>query len=337
MTGIEKIRVNSSGGGYDVVFGASLEKAPEYFDLDRKVLIVTDRNVYPYAARLTKSLSEHRVLTLPAGEATKCERYLSKIWEECCDLGMTRTDCIVALGGGVVGDIAGFAAATYMRGIDFYNIPTTVLSQVDSSVGGKTAIDFGGYKNIVGAFHQPKGVLIDPAVLDTLDDRQYANGTAEIIKMAATLDKDLFGYMESADASRSFEVIKEAVGIKVKIVEQDEREAGLRRVLNFGHTVAHAIESKAGFGDVLHGEAVSVGMLPMAKGEAKDRIRRLLEKHGLPTKLPFTPHELTDAVFHDKKMSGGTLTCVVCPEIGKYEFVKMTPKEFERRVAEGTV
>ena len=329
---IEKVHVSSSGGGYDVVFGAKIDDAGKYFDLGRKVLIVTDRNVYPYTSKLTANMSGYRVLTFPAGETTKCENSLSRIWRECCDFGMTRTDCIVALGGGVVGDLAGFAAATYMRGIDFYNIPTTVLSQVDSSVGGKTAIDFGGYKNIVGAFHSPRGVLIDPSVLKTLDKRQYANGVAEAVKMAATFDKDLFERFEKEDASP--ELIKEAVKIKIGVVEEDERESGLRRVLNFGHTIAHAIESTVGFEDVLHGEAVAIGMIPMAKGEAKDRLRAVLGKNSLPTALPVSPRELTDAVYHDKKMSGGTLSCVVCPEIGKYEIVKMTPEEFEGYVTE---
>lgn len=335
---IEKVRVASSGGGYDIIFGGSLDRADEYFDLDRKVLIVTDDNVEKlYARRVAERCASPRVAVIPHGEASKNEENLSRIWRECCEAGLTRTDCIVAVGGGVIGDLAGFAAATYMRGIDFYNVPTTVLSQVDSSVGGKTAIDFGGYKNAVGAFHQPKGVLSDFSVLDTLDKRQFANGIAEAVKMAATFDEALFSRYEAEGEKNYSELIKEAVKIKIGVVERDEREAGLRRVLNFGHTIAHAIESASGFEDVLHGEAVSIGMIPMAKGEARERLRRVLEKEGLPTALPFDAAALTSAVYHDKKMADGTLSCVVCPEIGKYEIVKMTPDEFEKYVAEAAL
>ena len=256
------------------------------------------------------------------------------IWDECVDMKLTRGDCIAAVGGGVGGDLAGFAAATYMRGIDFYNVPTTVLSQVDSSVGGKCAIDFGGYKNIIGAFHQPKGVLIDHALLKTLDRRQFANGIAEAVKMAATFDEKLFSKFETEGEKDYAHIINEAIKIKIAVVEKDEREAGLRRVLNFGHTAAHAIESTSKFKDILHGEAVAMGMVPMATGEARERIRRVLAREGLPTALPCDPKELTEAVYHDKKMSGDTLRCVVCPEIGKWETVEMTPSEFERHLTE---
>ncbi len=335
MSFAEKIRVASSGGGYDVIAGAPISDAAEYFDLGRKVLIVTDDGVpAKYSETLAAVCAVPKIVTLPQGEATKCEKYLSEIWRECCAFGLTRTDCIAAVGGGVVGDLAGFAAATYMRGIDFYNFPTTVLSQVDSSVGGKTAIDFEGYKNVVGAFYQPKGVLMDRATLDTLDRRQFAAGLAEAVKMAATFDASLFEEFENGYAD-FFELIKKAVKIKIKVVEEDERESGLRRVLNFGHTVAHALESAEDFG-LLHGEAVSVGMIPTAEGEAKERLRSVLKKLGLPTELPLRPEELTSAVCHDKKMSGETLSVVVCPEIGKYEIRKMTPDEFEKYVAEAT-
>ncbi len=329
----DRIKVSSPDGAYDIVFD-SIDKAGEHFDLDRTVLVVTDDGVpAEYAKRIASKCRRAVTVTLPHGEATKCEKYLSSLWSACCEAGMTRRDCVVAVGGGVVGDLAGFAAATYMRGIDFYNIPTTVLSQVDSSVGGKTAIDFGGYKNIVGAFHSPRGVLIDRSVLDTLDRRQYANGLAEAIKMASTFDASLFERFEEENPDYP-ELIKEAVKIKVRVVEEDFREGGLRRVLNFGHTAAHAIESAEGFEDVLHGEAVAIGMIPMASGEARARLRRVLEKTSLPTKLPLAPKALTEAVYHDKKMEGERVTCVVCPEIGKFRFEKMTPEEFEKYITE---
>lgn len=334
MKGSETVRVRTSYGTYDVIMeDGALSRVGESWDLDRNVLIITDDGVPPYAETVAKSCKKSRVLTLPQGEATKCEKYLAAIWKECCNMGLTRTDCIVAVGGGVVGDLAGFAAATYMRGIDFYNIPTTVLSQVDSSVGGKTAIDFAGYKNIVGSFYDPKGVLIDGDLLSTLDKRQFANGIAEAVKMAATFDAKLFSRFEEGKVSYT-ELIRNALKIKIKVVEEDAHEAGLRKVLNFGHTIAHAIESTSGFEGILHGEAVAIGMIPMAKGDAAKRIKKVLEKEGLPTDLPVDPKRLTDAVYHDKKMSADTLSCVVCPEIGKYEIVKMTPEEFEKYVTE---
>ena len=330
---IERVRVGSPEGGYDVVFGASVDRADEYFDLDRRCLIVTDENTEPYAKRVAARCKEPRIVTFPAGEKTKCADSLQRIWKECCDANLARTDCVVAVGGGVIGDLAGFAAATYMRGIDFYNVPTTVLSQVDSSVGGKCAIDFAGYKNIVGAFYDPKAVLIDHSVLETLDRRQFACGVAEALKMAATFDAELFSEFEKEEKDYAA-LIKDAVKIKIDVVGRDRRESSLRRALNFGHTAAHAIESVSEFGDILHGEAVAIGMIPMAQGGARRRIKAVLEAEGLPTALPCGAEKLTEAVYHDKKMTGDGLIAVVCPEIGRFEFVKMTPEEFMRRTAE---
>ena len=334
-----ELKVRTQSGGYTVLCGQGTSgSAIELWSLLRKrVIFVTDSGVpAEYAARLARECGG-RVLTFPCGEQAKCERNLATVWSACLEEGLTRTDCIVAVGGGVVGDLAGFAAATYMRGIDFYNIPTTVLSQVDSSVGGKTAIDFGGYKNVVGAFHRPKGVILDEELLETLPARHVSNGLSEAVKTAATLDADLFSFIEENDPFENLgSIIREAVKLKIKVVEEDEREAGLRRVLNFGHTAAHAIESADGFEDILHGEAVAAGMVPMADGEAKERIKKVLERLRLPTRIPVSAKQLTEAVRHDKKMSGDTLTCVVCPKIGTFEFVKMTPEEFEMRIAKET-
>ena len=332
----DAVRVSSPEGGYELFFDASIDRAGEYFDLDRKCLIVTDENVLPYAKRVAARCTFARVVTFPAGERTKCEESLHRLWSECCSFGMARGDCVVAVGGGVIGDLAGFAAATYMRGIDFYNVPTTVLSQVDSSVGGKCAIDFAGYKNIVGAFYDPKAVLIDPSVLETLDRRQFACGVAEAVKMAATFDAELFAKFEEKEKNYA-QLIKEAVKIKIRVVERDRREGGLRRALNFGHTAAHAIESVSEFSDILHGEAVAIGMIPMAGGDARRRIKAVLEAEGLPTSLPCCAKRLTEAVYHDKKMTRDGIVCVVCPQIGKFEFVNLTPEEFERRITEAEI
>ncbi len=251
-----------------------------HFDLGRKCLLVTDSGVPEiYARTVAAACGEPTLVCLPMGEATKNIRSLEKLLGILVERGFTRTDCVVAVGGGVVGDLAGFAAATYLRGIDFYNIPTTLLSEVDSSVGGKTGIDFGGAKNQVGAFWQPRGVLIDPETLSTLDNRQFACGMAEVIKMAATFDADLFAFCERATPADAAEIIRRAVRIKRDVVMRDEREGGLRRVLNFGHTVGHAVESLAG-GRLLHGECVAIGMLPMTSPEVRPRLRALLERRA---------------------------------------------------------
>ncbi|MDO5479698.1 MAG: 3-dehydroquinate synthase family protein, partial [Clostridia bacterium] len=214
----------------------------------------------------------------PQGEENKNFETYKTVLSALTENGFTRTDCVVAVGGGVVGDLAGFAASSYMRGIDFYNIPTTVLSQIDSSIGGKTAIDFYGYKNIIGAFHQPKKVIIDADVTKTLTKRQIVSGLAEAVKMAATSDKELFSIFENGDYEEHFdEIIEKSLMIKKAVVEEDVDEKGLRKVLNFGHTVGHAIESNAGLGRFYHGECVALGMLYMADKEAKERIINVLK------------------------------------------------------------
>ncbi|MBR0303619.1 MAG: 3-dehydroquinate synthase [Clostridia bacterium] len=334
----ETVPVKTMQGGYDVVMrDGALGDIGTIWDLDRRVMIVTDDGVpAEYARRAASACRSAHIVTLPQGESTKSEKYLSRLWKEAIGAHLTRRDAIVAVGGGVVGDLAGLAAATYMRGIDFYNVPTTVLSQVDSSVGGKCAIDFGGIKNIVGAFYQPRGVLLDGDLLVTLPPRHVSNGLAEAIKMAATFDAKLFSYIEEKGSLQNVtEIIREAVKIKIAVVEEDERESGIRSVLNFGHTAAHAIESVSDFEDVLHGEAVAIGMIPMTRGAARERLRRVLTDADLPTELPVDAVSLTDVVCHDKKMAQGTLKVVICPEIGKWEIVRMTPGEFEKHLTEG--
>lgn len=255
---------------YDItVSRGAIKHASELFALDRRVLVVTDDGVpAQYSKAIADAAGEPHILTIRHGEASKCpERYL-EILKFMLACGFDRHDCVVAVGGGVVGDLAGFAAATYMRGIDLYNIPTTLLSQVDSSVGGKTAIDFLGYKNVVGAFWQPKGVIVDPDVLESLDARQFACGMSEIIKMFATSDGKMFGRLEDKTQCIPVEeIITAALRIKMNVVEHDEREAGLRRVLNFGHTIGHAIESISADEPypLLHGECVALGMLEIGR------------------------------------------------------------------------
>ncbi|MEG0804153.1 MAG: 3-dehydroquinate synthase family protein, partial [Pygmaiobacter sp.] len=220
--------------------------------------------------------------------------------------------CVTAVGGGVVGDLAGFVAASYMRGVEFYNLPTTTLAQVDSSIGGKVAINFEGVKNIIGAFYQPKCVLIDPDTLTTQTHRELVNGLAEALKAGLIGDAELFDIFESGQAlERLDEVIYRSLIVKKSVVEQDERESGVRKTLNFGHTIGHGIESAVGLGTLLHGECVGLGMLPMCgTEELRRRVGKTLSFYGLPTSAAYDPARAFAALCHDKKGSGQNTTIV---------------------------
>jgi 3-dehydroquinate synthase len=263
----------SVNGGYDIILErGALQKVNELLDLDRKVLIVTDDGVpEAYAKVVASQCKEAEIVTIPQGEQSKNIENWSMLLKALVENNFTRSDCVVAVGGGVVGDLAGFAASSFMRGIDFYNIPTTLLSQVDSSIGGKTAVDFMGYKNLVGAFYPPKKVVIDPYTLRTLPQRQLTNGLCESIKMGLTSDKELYEIIAKNDLDDDTldEIIYRSLLIKKAVVEADEREGGLRKVLNFGHTIAHAIESINGLEKYYHGECVGIGMLPMCSQKVR--------------------------------------------------------------------
>lgn len=316
--------------GNDIIIErGSLAVAGEKLGIEGgKVLIVTDSGVPVEYARAVAASLQGRVTgaviySFPQGESSKNFETYRLILEQLVDGGFTRSDAVIAVGGGVTGDMAGFAAATFMRGIRFYNIPTTLLSQVDSSIGGKTAIDFGGVKNIVGAFHFPRKVLIDPDTLSTLPLRQLHNGLAEAIKMAATGDAELFCLIENSTdlLSDAGEIIRRSLCFKQAVVTADPREKGLRRVLNFGHTVGHAIEAASG-GELIHGEAVGIGMLYFASPDARERIRKVLEKYNLPTRCSIDPAALKALIAHDKKASGEVITVVCVDNIGSYRFEK---------------
>lgn len=325
------ITVKTGKGSYNIrLKRGALQKAAETFNLDRSVLVVTDTGVpKEYAECIAAQCKTAIIKTIPEGEKSKQMDTYKDVLETLVENGFTRTDCVVAVGGGVVGDLAGFAAATYMRGIDFYNVPTTVLSQVDSSIGGKTAIDFGGYKNIVGAFYPPRAVLIDPDTLRSLPQRQISNGLAEAVKMALTSDEELFQIFEKSDIDASLDVILErALYIKKQVVEQDEFEAGLRKILNFGHTLAHAIESAEGMENFYHGECVALGMLPMCSDAVRERLIPVLERLNLPTELEIDKETLINAAKHDKKLSGDNITVVYVKTAGSFELKKMSFAEY---------
>ena len=322
--------MNLGKDSYDIIIErGALNKAESYLNLDRKVLVVTDSGVPEvYAKTVSGKCKEGIIFTFPQGEENKNFETYKKVLEALSQNNFTRTDCVVAVGGGVVGDLSGFAAATYMRGIDFYNIPTTTLSQIDSSIGGKTAIDFYGYKNTVGAFYQPKKVLIDPDVTKTLTERQIVSGLSEAVKMAATSDVKLFGLFENEDWKDHLdEIIEKSLMIKKAVVEEDVCETGLRKVLNFGHTIGHGIEANSE--NLYHGECVALGMLYMSEGKAKERIEKVLKKLSLPTKTDIDKDKVLSAVMHDKKASGDKITIIYVKEIGSFEMRKIKISELE--------
>ena len=316
------IHMNLGQNSYDIVVERGLlAKANKHLNLNRRVLIVTDTGVpVSYSKTIAEQCKESVIHTVAAGEASKSLDVFGQLLKTMLDHGFSRKDCVIAVGGGVVGDLSGFAASAYMRGIDFYNIPTTLLSQIDSSIGGKTAINFGGMKNIVGAFYQPRKVLIDPDLLKTLPQRQIANGLAEAIKMSLTSDSTLFALFENRDIESNLdEIIIRSLNIKKSIVEQDEKESGLRKILNFGHTIGHGIESSESMSQLYHGECVALGLVPMCSENIRPRVIDVLKKCNLYNVIKFGWDKISDAAFHDKKADGEFVTITTVPEIGHFE------------------
>ena len=300
----------------------------------QKLAVVTDSNVQPlYLERVTNSLKQAGFqvlsLTVPAGEGAKCAEQLVMLWEKLMEFGMTRTDVVAALGGGVVGDLAGFAAATLLRGVDYVQIPTTLLAQVDSSVGGKVAIDLHAGKNLAGAFWQPSLVLIDPDCLSTLSDRTFSDGMAEVIKYGCIRDRAFFDLLDRCGGRAGViehieEVIYTCCDIKRKVVLADERDTGERMVLNFGHTIGHAFELAGNYETWTHGQGVAAGMnwaaqIGVGLGVTPDivyPIQNILKKYGLPIDIPCPWDTLTKAVLRDKKNLGGKINLIVLESLG---------------------
>ncbi len=337
---MRKITVKGKDGYNIFIEKGLISKAGEYIrgvTLAKRAFLISDSNVMSlYGETVLDSLKasgfEVSAFAFEAGEKSKTLETVTNIVNAMCESGLARNDIVVALGGGVVGDMAGFASAIYLRGIDFAQIPTTLLSQVDSSVGGKTGCDLAFGKNLVGAFHNPRLVLIDSNTLKTLPQKYMNDGMGEVIKYGAIKSEALFKKLEACE---SFEDIAEAtigecVDIKRKVVEKDFTEKGERMLLNFGHTVGHAIEKYESFEGMSHGEAVGVGMCEITKaseragytekGTAK-RIEKLLEKFSLPTKASVSVQEITDNMLFDKKRRDDFLNLVIVKKIGS-SFVK---------------
>lgn len=309
----------------------ALDKVDSIFNLNRKVLVVTDSGVpREYSIKVASKCKSAIVVTFEQGEKSKNIDTFKMLLEKMVENNFTRTDCVVAVGGGVVGDLSGFAASAFMRGIDFYNIPTTVLSQVDSSIGGKTAIDFMGLKNIVGAFYQPKGVLIDSDTLKTLPERQISNGLAEALKSGLIGDEVLFDIFANKNIMENIdEIIERSLLVKKYVVENDEKESGLRKTLNFGHTLAHAIEAVNQLEELYHGEAVAIGMLPMCSQSIREKLLPILNKLNLPDNTDIPAEKLLEACKHDKKTDGDSITVVFVEKIGQAVLQKMSFAEYE--------
>ncbi len=315
---------------YDVIVGKNL-KAFESLD-DTRLFVLCDENVFSLYENILKNCC---VYTFPAGEKSKTMDTAVKILTAMAENGFGRNDTLVAFGGGVTGDLGGFCASVYMRGIRYIQIPTTILAAVDSSVGGKTAVDFAGHKNLVGSFWQPSIVFCDTEYFKTLPPRQYSAGFAEIVKYGAISDKNLFSIIESGEFEIE-NVIEQCIDIKRKIVEKDTRDTGIRKILNFGHTVGHAVEKLSNFG-MLHGEAVSIGMCVVLRGSQRlglcksgtaQRVSEVLQKYALPVSCDFCAEDILNEVKSDKKRAGNSTDIIIVPEIGKAEIVPMSDNEF---------
>lgn len=316
----------------------SLSRLSPRVNLARKVLVVTDEGVPASLAQTVLSQCGQGFLeVLPMGEDSKsfsaCERLCRRMLAE----NFTRKDLVLALGGGVIGDLSGFAASIYMRGIDFVNLPTTTLSQIDSSVGGKTAINFAGVKNIIGSFHQPRAVFLDADAFATLPERHFVNGLAEAVKMGLILDPVILDLFEREDwRDHVEEIIRRAVEKKARVVEADETEQGERKCLNFGHTIGHGIEAAGGLHGLLHGECVGLGMLYFLEDPAlRKRTVALLQRLGLPTLANVDPEKVYAALTHDKKGDASGVTVVVVDRPGHYRLERMPYAELRARVFAG--
>src|SRR5262245_1792035 len=357
---METVRVNLGSRSYDIAI-ASVEAASGVVGsvACKSALVVCDANTQHHGRAIEAAIASQGArtafATVPPGEASKCMEQLAKLYDALYDLAADRKTCVVAVGGGVIGDLAGFAAATYNRGLPLVMVPTTLLAMVDSSVGGKTAINHPKGKNLIGAFHQPSAVWIDLAFLRTLPEREYLSGLAEVVKYGVILDAEFFNYLE-ANATKVRDrksdalpfVVSRCCRLKADVVEKDEYETtGLRAILNYGHTFAHAFETLAGYGTLLHGEAVAIGMMYAAKLANKlnligadfvERQRKLLEALWLATSphVEFATDEMIAVMRRDKKTAGGKLRFILPTRIGEVKLFSDVPESLVRAVLENT-
>ena len=331
----------------NICYNISIDTLPN-LTFDTSVVVVTNPTVsgFHLDALLSKlSATALHVVTIPDGEEYKTLATVENILNECFEHKLDRRSLLIAFGGGVIGDMTGFTASLYQRGIDFIQIPTTLLSQVDASVGGKTGVNNKYGKNLIGAFYQPKAVYIDPVFLETLPPREFAAGVAEVVKMAVMFDKGFFNYLQTADLTKTEtikEMIRKSVELKASVVNQDEKEAGIRAVLNYGHTFGHVVENETNYTTYLHGEAVAIGMvmanalaveLGLFSQEEANMVKALLEKSSLPTE--YVIKDVDDFYEHfylDKKSARGSIKFILPNGMGKNKMLSDIPQSVVKKV-----
>ena len=328
-----ELNINLDQNSYKVILGNNiLNTLSQYCSLNRKVLIISDDGVpsFYYETILNQVKYGYKYI-IKQGEKSKNIDNYCLINKYLLDNEFSRNDLIIAVGGGVVGDLSSFVASTYKRGIDFINIPTTTLSMIDSSVGGKNGINYEGIKNVLGTFYQPKLVLIDFDVLKTLDKRNINNGLVEALKAGLIKDKEIIDLFDDIDNNLQ-EIIIKSLKVKISIVEQDEKEKDLRKILNFGHTIGHAIELTNQ--SILHGEAIARGILYLLKGDLKKQIYNILNKLNIPLKYSLNKDEVIQLIKNDKKINNDYLDLIVVEEIGQAKIQKITIEEIKEILKE---
>lgn len=314
-----------------------LSKISEKIDLNRKVMIITDENIpSTYIEIIKNQCKEAFVHICKSGEETKSFEVYEAILKEMLSLNFSRKDVVVALGGGVIGDLSGFVAATYMRGIDFVNVPTSTLSQIDSSIGGKVAINVDKWKNMVGAFYPPIAVFIDPNTLVSLPERHFYNGLVEALKAGLIYNKKIVDTMATCDLHEDIEtILYESLLVKKAVVEEDEFEMGLRKILNFGHTIGHGLESYYDLKELLHGEAVALGMwIAIDDDSIKEVLLPIYKKLHQKTSINYDVEDVYNYVIHDKKAESNEIAFVTLKEIGQAEVKKIPLSDMYKRLEE---
>mgnify|MGYP001203209361 FL=1 len=355
---MQRLNIDLGERSYDIILGSKvLAKVGEYLSKvlqPSRIVLVTHPFLFQlYGEKILPGLKDQGwaldVIEVPEGETSKTLKQAEIIYDRLLDLKCDRKSALIAFGGGVIGDLVGFVSATFQRGIPFVQVPTTLLSQVDSSVGGKTAVNHPKGKNIIGAFYQPRLVAADLDTLQSLPKEEFRAGLAEVIKYGVIYDAKLFDYLEQntekimrLEKEHLMHIIKTSCEIKAKVVEKDERESHYRMILNFGHTLGHAIEAITGYSKFIHGEAVAIGMVYAAKlshqlgkcsQEIPERIMKLLKKFGLPVDLPdLDPQMLIESLYHDKKTMNNKIKFILVREIGEIEIVNDMPEQDIRKL-----
>lgn len=316
---MKTIHVPLGKKSYDVHIGKGLlEKVDTFINNKKQYVVITDKNIpESYVNILKDKLNVMFTFVLNPGESLKCFAQVDLIINEMIQNKIPRSITLIALGGGVIGDLTGFVASVYMRGVDYIQIPTSLLAQVDSSVGGKVGINTSDMKNSVGSFYQPQVVIIDPSTLDTLEERHFNNGMAELIKHGVIAGETLFKELLEGNSKENIEnLIFQSIQIKTNIVIQDIKDTGIRQILNYGHTIGHAIEQNSNY-DLLHGEAISIGMAKMAKGRSFEKdLLAILHKYSLPTEYEYDKEEIFNYIKTDKKVLNGKLNMIIVREVG---------------------